>query len=74
MSVGRFQLALRALDLRAPPCPRAPPPPYGLRRLCHGGGHFVAPNLVLTPPWACSHATGGGGVAIRARFIYRHLY
>ena len=23
MSVGRFQLALRALDLRAPPCPRA---------------------------------------------------
>ena len=47
MSVGRFQLALRALDLRAAPCPRGLLRPTtgtgGLRR----EGHFVASNPAL---------------------------
>ena len=40
MSVGRFQLALRALNLRAPPCPRA--------SLAAARG---ATSWLLTPPW-----------------------
>ena len=47
MSVGRFQLALRALDLRAAPCPRGLLRPTGSVEK----GHFVAfnPALVLWP-------------------------
>ena len=43
MSVGRFQLALRALDLRAAPCPRGLVRPSGSLAM----GHFVAPNPAL---------------------------
>ena len=45
MSVGRFQLALRALDLRAAPCPRGLLRPSG--SVVGAPGHFVAPNPAL---------------------------
>ena len=48
MSVGRFQLALRALDLRAAPCPRGLVRPSGSL----AGAHFVAPNPALALPRA----------------------
>ena len=45
MSVGRFQLALRALDLRAAPCPRG---------LVRPSGSLAGDptSWGLTPPWA----------------------
>ena len=60
MSVGRFQLALRALDLRAAPCPR------GLLRPT--GAAVKATAWPRTPPWLASQlataaATHGGAIS-----------
>ena len=67
MSVGRFQLALRALGARFAGCALPPrtPPPYGLRRQ----GHFVAPNPALREGGA-----GGGEGRAKKKKPQTHVH
>ena len=72
MSVGRFQLALRALDLRAAPCPRRLLRPSGseagvtqLRWEGEGGGDFCPQNRGVNPTFSLSAAPVSDGTLRR---------